>query len=716
MASFDNPGPIEMLVTDVLIKMLPEDVQHAAKKMGAQVTEAFTAVARGVALGAKQASGAAVQAAPQDACALAVLEKALHVSKQAMGLKDKPIISVRAASRLGQFSKARNVGAHPDVGLEDTIYEMLSNQDSDVDSNKCWESAEQKERLEVSNFANLGALERTFQKMQAGTHVLKASVDSTDTSFAGHANEDDVARTAVEPHKRDRECDKLISCARSDARTGRMWLDGHVLTWLVTDLHRGDGISISHQNFSLIYRWGRKTSHLEARADLLPRRSRGREEEIEGRRARGRLRAPRWRQREPGPGRVAAKHDATNAFASVSNEHLANASHQMRRPEDAQITRSRHRRTARAANARDGVGASQNRADSSMGDSDAAAKFRATRDHGFRKYAGDLTSARVAPGARSAAVVVETSGGHFDEALDQIGLTQQIVSSESKTSRMSSGTKAATKAKARAEARARAAEAGALDDLIAEGNAAGRASQEALEELSKQHDAPAVYEMGEVVLLVKMFDCHAEGTVKLALSFSSRPNVAPALAALVRARIGGEYGAAQLEAAKEKTAQRRERLEEQKTEEKKDDGGGGRGGGRAAGGDREGGRGGGGDRGDRPERPPRGDRGDWDGDERPSGGRRESTRGEGGSTSTMECYNCGAMGHSSRDCPEPRKEKGGGKGKGNRREMICVNCKKPGHKSRDCPEPVDEAAVAARLAARAAKAEQMRSAADEGSS
>mmetsp|Transcript_44072 Transcript_44072/g.114614 ORF Transcript_44072/g.114614 Transcript_44072/m.114614 type:complete len:281 (-) Transcript_44072:78-920(-) len=173
---------------------------------------------------------------------------------------------------------------------------------------------------------------------------------------------------------------------------------------------------------------------------------------------------------------------------------------------------------------------------------------------------------------------------------------------------------------------------------------------------------------------------------------------------------------AQLEAAKEKTAQRRERLEEQKTEEKKDDGGGGRGGGRAAGGDREGGRGGGGDRGDRPERPPRGDRGDWDGDERPSGGRRESTRGEGGSTSTMECYNCGAMGHSSRDCPEPRKEKGGGKGKGNRREMICVNCKKPGHKSRDCPEPVDEAAVAARLAARAAKAEQMRSAADEGSS
>jgi len=166
---------------------------------------------------------------------------------------------------------------------------------------------------------------------------------------------------------------------------------------------------------------------------------------------------------------------------------------------------------------------------------------------------------------------------------------------------------------------------------------------------------------------------------------------------------------AQLEAAKEKTAHRRERLEEQKAEEEKDrGGGGGRGGSRAGGGDREGGRNGA----DRPERPARGDRGDWDGDERPSGGRRER---EGGSTSTMECYNCGATGHSSRDCPEPRKEKGGGKGKGNRREMICVNCKKPGHKSRDCPEPVDEAAVAARLAARAAKADQMRKEAEDAS-
>lgn len=186
---------------------------------------------------------------------------------------------------------------------------------------------------------------------------------------------------------------------------------------------------------------------------------------------------------------------------------------------------------------------------------------------------------------------------------------------------------------------------------------------------------------------------------------------------------------AQLEAAKEKTALRRERLEEQKGEEEKQGGGrgdgGGRGGGRAPrdpeGGDRGGGDRGGdrGDRngGDRP-RPSRGekggdrgDRGDWDtNDGGDRGARREK---EGGNTSTMECYNCGATGHSSRDCPEPRKEKGGGKGKPNRKEMICVNCKKPGHKSRDCPEPVDEAAVAARLAARAAKADEQRAAADE---
>lgn len=170
---------------------------------------------------------------------------------------------------------------------------------------------------------------------------------------------------------------------------------------------------------------------------------------------------------------------------------------------------------------------------------------------------------------------------------------------------------------------------------------------------------------------------------------------------------------AQLEEAKAKTEKRRERLEEQKAEEEKDrggggGGGGGRGGGRVGGGDREGGRNGG----DRQERPPRGDRGDWDGDDRGDrgdrGGRLDGLRGPG----------VGRLleGHSSRDCPEPRKEKGGGKGKGNRREMICVNCKKPGHKSRDCPEPVDEAAVAARLAARAAKAEQMRKDTGEASS
>jgi len=61
-------------------------------------------------------------------------------------------------------------------------------------------------------------------------------------------------------------------------------------------------------------------------------------------------------------------------------------------------------------------------------------------------------------------------------------------------------------------------------------------------------------------------------------------------------------------------------------------------------------------------------------------------RNRGGGGGDQECFNCGEVGHMSRDCDAPRKPKGGGKSRGGS-DQECFNCGQVGHMSRDCDEP-----------------------------
>ncbi|KAK2704360.1 ATP-dependent RNA helicase vasa-like isoform X2 [Artemia franciscana] len=64
-----------------------------------------------------------------------------------------------------------------------------------------------------------------------------------------------------------------------------------------------------------------------------------------------------------------------------------------------------------------------------------------------------------------------------------------------------------------------------------------------------------------------------------------------------------------------------------------------------------------------------------------------SGRGGRGEGSSGKCFNCNQEGHMSRECTQPRAERGGGRGGGRGGSRACYNCNQEGHMSQECTEP-----------------------------